>query len=117
MRRETGGEKCPAPSLGCSDRLTLEHAASFHAHSAVDGAPLLNQETAGDDVPMHDGAGLYNDGLATVNRSTITRNLAVSLAYGGGIYNNGVLAANYTTISGNTASDGGGIASVMPVSS
>jgi len=68
------------------------------------------------------GAGLYNDGIATVTNTEITDNTARQ--GGGGIYNTGTLTLTNSTVSGNTAdhvtgytqagandySEGGGIA-------
>ena len=52
------------------------------------------------------GGGLYNDGTATLVRSTFSHNTA---AYGGGVYNfhSATINLGNTIVAGNTASDGG----------
>jgi hypothetical protein len=59
--------------------------------------------------PAAYGAGILNDGLLTINNSTVTGNEAFwtsyarGYSYGGGIYNSGKLTINNSTVSGNTA--------------
>lgn len=50
--------------------------------------------------------GILNDGVLTVNNSTIADNVTGT---GGGIANNNQLTLNYSTVSNNAANDGGGI--------
>jgi hypothetical protein len=68
----------------------------------------------------HDGAGIYNNGTLTVNKSTVSGNQAgrgLANGYAGGIENNGTLTINNSTVNGNGAngnlfappSAGGGI--------
>lgn len=56
------------------------------------------------------GGAIYNDGIATVEASTLSANAARSFASGGGIYNNeGATTVVNSTLDGNTAGIGGGI--------
>ncbi|MEH2327038.1 MAG: hypothetical protein V7K32_26450 [Nostoc sp.] len=68
--------------------------------SAINGLTITNSyKNAGG------GGAISNEGVLTLNYSTITGNTAV---YGGGIDNTGSLTVNYSTIAGNTASNGAG---------
>ena len=58
------------------------------------------------DVYPGNGGGIYNLGMLTINRGTISGNSGYE---GGGIYSNGTLTINNSTISGNSGSYGGGI--------
>ena len=48
------------------------------------------------------GGGLFSEGQATLNYSTVTGNTA---AYGGGILSVNTLTLNHTTVSGNVPDD------------
>ncbi len=56
-----------------------------------------------------EGGGIYIDGSARIDRSTIAGNAAAKK--GGGVFNAGSLALVNSTVDGNSASGGGGIAS------
>lgn len=52
------------------------------------------------------GGGIYNDGILTLNHSTVSGNIGGN---GGGIENRGTLTVSHSTVSGNSGGNGGGI--------
>lgn len=70
----------------------------------------LNSVTIANGVVAVNGAGLYNEGFAALNDSTVTGNAATGTGRGGGIYNadTHTIAITRTTFSGNSAAQGGG---------
>jgi hypothetical protein len=60
------------------------------------------------------GAGIFNDGILTITKSTISQNFGGPFSIGGGIFNDGTLTITNSTISSNAVLDGngGGISNV-----
>jgi CSLREA domain-containing protein len=89
----------------------------FHVMSNVranfNGINIQNGSISNDN-----GGGIYNSGMLTVTKSTVSGNTAsstsITILYGGGIYNDGTLTITKSKVSNNTASGsklsyGGGI--------
>jgi hypothetical protein len=74
-------------------------------NSAISGNTSHSSETE----QSVGGGGIWNDGMLTLNTSTVTGNKAVSV--GGGIMNGslGISTLNNTVVSANTSQSGGGI--------
>ncbi|MCJ0870333.1 hypothetical protein [Streptomyces sp. AP-93] len=82
--------------------------------AAVNGAGIfnegtlsLNRSTVSGNTASDQGGGIHNTagGTLTLNRSAVSGN---SASYGGGIINAGAVLLNGSTVSGNTAVNGGG---------
>lgn len=67
-----------------------------------------NAGQSGGPTPDHDGGGIVNFGMLTLENCSVSGNAAAHGA-GGGIWNFGVLKMTGTTVSGNLALEGGGI--------
>lgn len=72
---------------------------------AGDGRFTMNGGTITENHSTFAGGGIYNAGVTTINRGTISQN---SSDYGGGINNDGTLTITGGEISGNTAEEKGG---------
>jgi CSLREA domain-containing protein len=87
-------------AVGTSDGGAIDNSSS---NSTVTLNSVVVDNNSGDD-----GAGIENDGVMTINDSTISNNQADSGDDGGGIRSSGTLTVNRSTITGNTAGSGGG---------
>jgi hypothetical protein len=72
-----------------------------------EGVLTVQNSTIYGHMAMGDGGGIYNDGTLTVQNSTFFDNS--TSANGGGIFNEGTLTAQNSTFSDNMAGFGGGI--------
>lgn len=75
-------------------------------HVMPQGNLTLTNSTLRDNSQTTNGAGIYNQGTATLNTVTLSNNRA---SHGGGIDNLGTLALTNVTLSGNHADYGGGL--------
>jgi len=96
-------------------KLTIQNGSSNFAGGGVfnyNGTLTINKSTITGNVAVTLGGGVYNVGTLTINDSTISGNsLSYEYGSGGGILNWGTLTVNRGTITGNSADDGGGVAS------
>jgi len=108
--RSTAGDRSGAGIYNGEGRVTLSRTVLSGNVSGGNGGGLANyfgtvfltDSTVSDNTADYAGGGLDNLGSMTVNRSTISGNVAY---HSGGIYNygGGVLSLNESTLSGNSA--------------
>lgn len=78
---------------------------------SLDTSTLVNNEADINDTPMNRGGAIYNDGLATIVKSTLANNSAWSAA--GAIASQGTLSILNSTISGNSTTVTSGLGSAI----
>ncbi len=98
--------------IGSGAKTTIVDGSQAGTVFIISGAPVvLSKLTIQNGSSDFAGGGVANYGTLTIDKSTITRNVAVN--FGGGVYNEGTLTINNSTISGNSLSyeygSGGGI--------
>lgn len=76
--------------------------------SSASAHVTLSKVTIQDGLASIDGGGVLNNGMLTINDSTLSGNVA---AFGGGIFNNGTLRVNDSTLNLNIAEQPGAAAS------
>jgi CSLREA domain-containing protein len=79
--------------------------------NTINGTLTLQNSTIRSNTTSAGGGGLQNQGMLTVQSSTISGNMAPN-DRGGGFFNDGFLALTSSTISGNSAGWGGGLWSI-----
>ncbi len=112
--------------LNTGGNLTLENIAISHNHAgdesgASGGAGVYNQgmmtmtrvTVSDNEAPYGDGGGVHNEGILTLNDSTVGSNgTGPGWGRGGGLYNAGTLTINNSTVEQNgtwESSGGGGV--------
>jgi len=78
---------------------------------SIDTSTLVNNQADINDTPLNRGGAIYNDGQASIFRSTLANNSAWSVA--GGIDNEGTLSIINSTLSGNSTTVNSGLGSAI----